>query len=155
MSVQSVHLFERFPCQQVELVLHLLLVWDFYSEGLALAALVGGVAAHLAYLRLMRQFPYIELSSARGLISVGERAGTGCQALAVRSKAPWQQSWLLMCRSVHCVQRSLDTVLPHDVLHRGVHPSIPAGDRVDRPVRAVHLAGGKRRGAARGWRQAV
>eukprot|EP00887_Chlorella_sp_A99_P005370 scaffold1.g5370.t1 len=49
------------------LALHLLLLLDRLPP----LCLLAGAAAHLAYLRNMRRFPYIQLSSPEGLTSVG------------------------------------------------------------------------------------
>lgn len=51
---------------KAELLLHLLLFWD----RLPAACLGCGIAAHLSYLRLLKPFPYIQLSSGSGLASI-------------------------------------------------------------------------------------
>lgn len=52
---------------KAEIALHLLLAWDRLPP----AALACGVAAHLSYLRLLRPFPYVRLTSGAGLLSIG------------------------------------------------------------------------------------
>ena len=52
---------------QVELLIHVLLLYD----RLPLLCLGMGLAAHLSYLRLLKAFPYIDLTSASGFISLG------------------------------------------------------------------------------------
>ena len=56
------------PCSfhpQAELVLHLLLLLD----RLPLLCLAVGAASHLAYARLLRQLPYVQITSAEGLLA--------------------------------------------------------------------------------------
>ena len=52
---------------RAELLLHALLL----ADRLPPAAICAGAAAHLAYLRLLQQFPYVRLSSGVGLASLG------------------------------------------------------------------------------------
>ena len=52
---------------QAELLLHLLLLWD----RLPAACLCCGIAAHVSYLRLLKPFPYIHLTSTDGMLSLG------------------------------------------------------------------------------------
>lgn len=54
------------PATQAELVLHLLLLWD----RLPAVCLACGVAAQVSYLRLLKPYPYIQLTSPNGLASI-------------------------------------------------------------------------------------
>lgn len=54
-------------CVQVELLIHVLLLYD----RLPLLCLGAGIATHLSYLRLLKPFPYIEVTSANGFTSLG------------------------------------------------------------------------------------
>lgn len=57
---------------QAELLLHLLL----FADRLPPAALAVGIAAHLSYLRLLKPFPYIQLTSGSTLASIGLLLGS-------------------------------------------------------------------------------
>lgn len=52
---------------RAELLLHLLL----FADQLPPLALAAGIAAHLSYLRLLKPFPYIQLTSGGTLASIG------------------------------------------------------------------------------------
>ncbi|KAI3428263.1 hypothetical protein D9Q98_006642 [Chlorella vulgaris] len=52
---------------KVELLIHVLLLYD----RLPLLCLGAGIATHLSYLRLLKPFPYIEVTSANGFTSLG------------------------------------------------------------------------------------
>jgi hypothetical protein len=54
-------------CLQVELLLHAILLYDRLPP----LCLAVGFATHLSYLRLLKPFPYISLTSASGFTSLG------------------------------------------------------------------------------------
>lgn len=60
------------PLPQAELVLHLLLLLD----RLPLLCLAVGAASHLAYARLLRQLPYVQITSPEGLLATAAFAGS-------------------------------------------------------------------------------
>lgn len=68
---------------RAQLLVHLLLLLDRLPP-LAIAA---GIAAHLAYLRCMRRFPYIKLTAPEGLVGIGE---SGCQLGGGGGSEGWQ-----------------------------------------------------------------
>lgn len=63
------------------MLLHALLLYD----RLPLLCLAVGIVTHLSYLRLLKPFPYIELTSASGFASLG---------LLVASSVLWTRHFL-------------------------------------------------------------